>query len=402
MQKEEIQLLVKNYLNGVATAEELERLSDWYGSASDENVEWFAEVEREEELLKVSMYANIERKIGKQEIGKQGIGERGIGEREHSGSILKLWLRIAVAAAVAMIVFGVWLFNSRYGDGNVKPQTAAYANDLAPGKQGATLTLGNGKRIALSEAKNGVVVGKDLEYNDGTKVAGEELGSAMVEVTAETARGQTYSFTLPDGSKVWLNADSKISFPSQFKEGQRRIMLEGEAYFEVVKDQVHPFVVGTSLSGKRGGQEVEVLGTHFNINSYTNEPDIKTTLLEGSIKISSGSQNRIIKPNEQAIAGRGSIEIREVTAEDAVAWKNGYFQFNGDNLESIITRIARWYDISPVWQDETLKQEVFLGTVSRYEKISKVLHMLERTGTVSFSVTADNKLIIRKKNNWTN
>jgi transmembrane sensor len=308
--------------------------------------------------------------------------------------------RIAIAAAIALVVLGVYFFNYRndkHSDGDV-----LVTQDVAPGKVGATLTLANGEKIRLDEAVNG-----ELAKEAGVVITKSATGQLVYEIknktgesnkvnTLSTANGETYNLRLPDGSIVWLNSLSSLTYTTNLiKKGHRRLKLEGEAYFEIAKDKTHPFVVESK------GQEVEVLGTHFNISSYVDEASVKTTLLEGSVRISSrntamGSEREVIlKPNQQAVLQGEIIKVKPVIAVDAIAWKNGYFMFDSDNLEGVMTRIARWYNIEPVYEDESLKQEVFLGTISRYEKISKVLHMLERTGGVAFEIKG-NKVIIKK------
>jgi transmembrane sensor len=312
--------------------------------------------------------------------------------------------RINIAAAVVLVLFGIYFFN--YRNGKHSGSEALVTQHIEPGSVGATLALANGKKIRLNEAANG-----ELAKEAGVVITKSANGDLIYEIkdkagesgkvnTLSTANGQTYHLRLPDGTLVWLNSASSLTYAANLiKNGHRKVKLKGEAYFEVAKDKAHPFVVESK------GQEVEVLGTHFNINSYADEPSTKTTLLEGSVRIvhapSSGNaaagskEDVILKPNQQADLQRGIIKVKPVVAEDAIAWKNGYFNFDSDNLESIMGRIARWYNIQPVYEDEFLKQEIFIGTISKYEKISKVLHMMERTGSIAFEIKG-NKVIIKR------
>jgi transmembrane sensor len=324
---------------------------------------------------------------------------------------VRLWPRIAVAAAaVAAIVFGVWFFNSRY-DMNVEPGTeVAKVNDIAPGKNGATITLANGKVIQLSDAKTGVVVGSDLKYNDGAAVQGGDPDlrqDDVMQLTASTAKGQTYQFTLPDGTKVWLNADSKISFPSQFSGKERKILLDGEGYFEVAKDKVHPFKVATDK------QEVEVLGTHFNINAYKDESNTRTTLLEGSVSVRhaefiSASRNSrvggpdlrqddvVLKPNQQSVlTGSNQIKVTDVDVDEVLSWKSGKFSFASEEIGNIMKQISRWYDVDVNYTDDVQKIRIS-GSVSRFANISVLLQKLEQTGLVHFRVEG-RKIIVSKE-----
>jgi transmembrane sensor len=296
---------------------------------------------------------------------------------------VKLWPRItAAAAAVAAIVFGIWFFNSDTGIlKQVEMNSAQAVNDIAPGRNMATITLANGKIINLNNAKTGLVIdGSSLKYNDGSLVQnGAPSPGAKEMVTASTPRGGTYQITLPDGTHVWLNADSKISFPSQFFGGVRKIMLTGEAYFEVAKDKIHPFVVESR------GQSVEVLGTHFNINSYPDESQVQTTLLEGKVKVTGMQGHKLLRPGEQSVLTGTGLFVRKANEEEALAWKNGLFVFNNEPLESIMRKLARWYDIDVVYLDID-KSQVFAGGISKYGSISRILAKMEKTGGIHFKI----------------
>jgi ferric-dicitrate binding protein FerR (iron transport regulator) len=316
---------------------------------------------------------------------------------------MRLWPRIAVAAAaVAAIVVGVWLYSNKYQDASIKTGSTASVNDIAPGKNGATITLANGKVIQLSDKKLGVVIGDDdLKYNDGSDVRyssgtsssgslkSSQNSSGPVGVhsltpnsmilTASTARGQTYQFTLSDGTKVWLNADSKLEFPSNFVNSKtRNVKLSGEGYFEVAKDKAHPFIVTTDE------QEVEVLGTHFNISSYAHSGTV-TSLLEGAVKLTNKIESRVLKPGERGIATIKGIMLVPGDVNDAVAWKNGYFRFRGEQIQTIMDQLARWYDIEVSYQGK-MPQDGFNGKVSRNKNISQVLKALEAMKIVHFKV----------------
>ncbi len=391
MQKEEIALLVHKYLNDTATAEERAALQDWYESAAEENQTWFAEVRNEETLLKVAMYSRIARELGFEAVDAEEKGK------------LQLWPRIriavGIAAAVATIAFGVWFFTYREVASSLAPRNDDWAkNDVAPGRNGATITLGSGEVIALSDTRKGVVIGDgSLTYDDGSEIASQARNDGQggnpssgvnpslrgtkqspVEMTASTAKGQTYEFTLSDGTRVWLNADSKISFPSQFSGKERKILMSGEAYFEVAKNKARPFIAIAN------NQEVEVLGTHFNISSYSNEASIKTTLLEGSVRI---NKKTILKPGEQsAVDKAGSISVAAVDVEKAVAWKNGKFVFRDENIASVMRKLERWYNVEVIYQGD-FSNTSFTGSISRGEHISKILDKISYINKVHFKVS---------------
>jgi len=380
--------LMQKYLDETASPEERAIFESWYNQTVHDNLSPVNEPD----------YEALELRLAK----SLPAGGR---------KVYKLWSqpapnwirRIAVAAAaVAAIVFGVWFFNSERGVLKQVQDDVAYKNDIAPGKNGATITLANGKVIQLSDAKSGVVVGNgrityssSLRAGEVSKQSHDEIASIPRDdgraqaLIAATARGQTYQFTLSDGTKVWLNADSKLEFPSNFVNNKtRNVKLSGEAYFEVAKDKAHPFIVATDK------QEVEVLGTHFNINAYKDESNIRTTLLEGSVRVN----EVILKPNQQSVlSGSNRIAVKEVDTEDVMAWKSGLFVFENEQLESIMRKIGRWYNVTVAYDDPEIASQTFTGTVTRFGKISIVLKRLEVTGNVKFKLEG-NKIFVSKKN----
>lgn len=395
----EARLLLEKYKAGTCTTQEMQLIDKWLleihkGVRSDLQLEDFEEI-GPEVWNRVLQNRNKENNTSGTE-----------------GGLIKLWPRmaVAVAAAIAVIILGVWFFKGdRAAVDEVKGGVAA--NDIAPGKNGATLSLSNGKVIQLSAAKSGVVIADEgLAYNDGTALGGRdpdlrEDEKTKAEMTATTAKGQTYQFTLPDGTTVWLNADSRISFPFQFSGKERKILLSGEAYFEVAKHKSKPFIVETAGMPGRPAQYVEVLGTHFNISSYADEAATKTTLLEGRVRLSTlsypthgggkPSEAKILMPNQQAtLAGNNTIEIEQVNTSEAIAWKEGNFVFNDEGLESILRKVARWYDVDIVYESKPVGVSL-LGAVSRSKNVSAVLNALEQTGKVHFRIEGRRIVVMR-------
>ena len=303
---------------------------------------------------------------------------------------VRLWPRLLAAAAAILIVFGAGLYF--YMDKN-NPTVPVYANDIpSKGKNTATLTLANGEKIELSEAR----IGK-LADQAGIQISKTKDGQLIYEVkeeanakankwnTLSTAKGETYMVRLPDGTKVWLNNASALKYPATFSNLKKRsVELNGEAYFEVAKDPLYPFVVKTAE------QEVEVLGTHFNINSYTDENSTRTTLLEGAVKVSlvNGILSKVIKPGEEVLNIQQQLQVRPANLKDAVAWKSGYFRFNNENLESIMRQVSRWYDVDVVYEGNRneLVALTFWGIVSKEKNVSEVLKMIERAEKVKFKI----------------
>ncbi len=310
---------------------------------------------------------------------------------------VKLWVRIA-AASLFVVVFGIgWIFWSKYGSHTEKNRS--YAQDIAPGKTGATLTLANGKKIRLANAVNG-----EIAKESGISVSKTAEGNLVYEVgtsskeglkkggmnTLSTARGETYILILPDKSKVWLNAASSLTYAADLLDrGIRRVQLQGEAYFEISKDKQHPFVVSTA------NHDIEVLGTHFNVSSYPDEPSTTTTLLEGSVKTNKGELTRVLKPNQQSVFTQGNFSIKNVNAEDAIAWKDGTFLFEDETLQSIMRRISRWYNVEVEYADNVDKNKLYGGGLSRYENVSSVLKILESTKKIHFKIEGRRILVMK-------
>lgn len=297
------------------------------------------------------------------------------------------WKRIAAAAAIVMMLGSTYYLFLQTGR---HKSVARYANDIAPGKNSATLTLANGTKIVLSDAANG-----KLAEQAGVNISKTDSGQLVYEIkdqqtagmnvmnTLTTANGETYRLRLPDQSEVWLNAASSIRFPASFASlKQRRIELSGEAYFEIAPDAAHPFIVKTDQ------QEVQVLGTRFNINSYKDADVTVTTLLDGSVRVADALPNKgeILKPGQQAIVKENSrIMIMPANIKAAMAWKNGYFRFNNGSINEIMLQLGRWYNIEVRYEGK-LSEERFSGNISRNKNISEVLDMLSYSNAVKFKV----------------
>jgi transmembrane sensor len=304
----------------------------------------------------------------------------------------KLWWRISSAAAVLTLMFiGIYYFNYRKELSLSQPIAAS--KDIGPGKVGATLTLSNGKKIKLTGALNG-----EIAKEAGITVTKTADGQLIYELkegsgdpnkinTLTTAKGETYILTLPDQSKVWMNAASTITYATSFTNG-RKIKLTGEAYFEVTEDKTHPFLVETK------NQTVEVLGTHFNINAYADEGDVATTLLTGKVKVATKLQAKILTPGNQSIVNETSFQIKTVDTERAIAWKNNKFLFENDDIKYIMRMIERWYDVEVVYTGQ-MPTEKFGGGVSRFGNVSQVLKILQSTGGVNFKIEG-RKIIVSK------
>lgn len=309
-------------------------------------------------------------------------------------------LRLSAVAASVMVAFAVaLLFNHK---SNIK-QSAIHqtVKDVAPGKDAAVLTLADGRKIVLTGTANGELVkqagiritkatdGKLIYHIDNATTNSYDASNMFN--TISTPMGGQYQVNLPDGTQVWLNSASSIKFPMQFTSaGKRNITLTGEAYFEVTKDKKRPFIVNTQR------QSIEVLGTHFDVSSYPDDASTKTTLLEGSVKITAGTQTSLLKPGQQAEVTQ-TISISTVDTEIAVAWKNGYFHFDDERLESVMKKITRWYDLEVEYKDSSLKNELFAAYSTRFANVSQLLKRLNQIGNAQFDLEGRTILVTRKK-----
>lgn len=299
----------------------------------------------------------------------------------------RFFLYAAAAVIICLLSAGVYFLLKQ--DQRKENITAAEnnkkADDIKPGGNKAILTLADGSTIFLDQAQNGKLTtqGNSTILKQNGMVSYNTLKNKSTEIlynTFSTPRGGQYQLMLADGSKVWLNAASSLRFPASFVGKERKVELLGEAYFEVAKNASMPFKV------KVNGMEVEVLGTHFNVNSYDDESSIRTTLLEGSIKINKNNTHTLLKPGEQArLSKAGDIKvIKDADVEEAVAWKDGKFQFDRADIHAVMRQIARWYDVEVDYKGNFTSH--FGGTISRDVNLSQVLNMLHLTGKVNFSV----------------
>ncbi|HEY1164948.1 MAG TPA: FecR domain-containing protein [Chitinophaga sp.] len=296
------------------------------------------------------------------------------------------------AAAIFVLVAGLsaLLFNRQPDKplrvANTQP---ARSTPITPGTNIATLTLADGSTIALEDAANGVLTqtggtavtktGKGaIAYSDKGKHAATDQHSFN---TINIPRGGQYTVTLSDGTKVWLNSESSLTYPVVFGGTERRVILKGEAYFEVSKNEQQPFIAQTEHA------DVFVLGTHFNIDAYKDEKTEKVTLLEGSVRLSTGTAKALLTPGEQGIIApsQTGIDKKKVNVNQVMAWKAGYFVFRNNTIQDIMRQIGRWYDVEVVYEGE-LPKGTFGGTYSRNKDIHELLKGLELTGLVHFKI----------------
>lgn len=295
------------------------------------------------------------------------------------------WIAAAAAVIVVIISVAIYHYSSRPSSNTV----TKVRTDIMPGSNKAILTLSNGHTIALSGSAKGNIatqgnitinqINGSIEYDS---VANAKSLSAFNNLS--TPNGGQYHLVLADGTNVWLNSASSIKYPTAFTGNERRVEITGEAYFEVAHNKNMPFRVVSR------GQTVEVLGTHFNINAYSDESTVKTTLLEGSVRVSSvlnGHEvNVLLKPGEQASLSPENIKVINADTDEAIAWKNGDFIFDNQALPDILRQIARWYDVKIIYQADVKRNVTYSGAVARSRNLSAVLKMLESAGNVRFKI----------------
>jgi len=287
----------------------------------------------------------------------------------------RTWWRYA-AAAVLVLVIGsaayLLFYNKEQETGTPEQPIASVTNDLPPGSYKARLTLADGSTIVLDSATGGTLAqqGTTQILNKEGKLVYEGQGKSEDEVyynVLTTSRGQMYPLFLSDNSKVWINSASSIKFPVRFAGAERRVEITGEAYFEIAHNASKPFIVSVN------GVEIKVLGTKFNVNSYTNDGPIKTTLIEGAVQVKKGIHRTVISPGEQAQVEDNRINVKTgVDTDKELAWKNGLFFFKKERLKSIMPQIERWYDVD-VKYEGSVQDKLISGKIDRNVNLSEML-----------------------------
>lgn len=358
MEKKEIDKLILAYLNGTATGEQrkiielhyLDYLDKAITSPTQEQVDRSFEQTYCCLLSEIKPYTKPTRKLFR--------------------------LRVLPYAAAILLIFGIiGALYVKYGSPIDSVQLSNMM--ILPAGNRAILTVDGEKPIVLDETQDGIVM-KDgaIQYNDGGAIVSDT--HSVKRYTLQTPKGGTYQLQLADGTKVWLNADSHVSYSADFGHTPlRQVQLQGEAYFEVAKHKNHPFVVETAK------ERVEVLGTHFNVNTYPDELTSRTTLLEGSVRVNSSV---VLVPGQQAIVGTsGDLRVIPVDTQQVIAWRMGKFVFESEALESVMQKIGRWYNVDIIYKG-SVSNKTFSGTVSRFEDIHKLLDVITYTSGVQFKL----------------
>ncbi|TCD03514.1 FecR family protein [Pedobacter psychroterrae] len=361
--------LLNRYKNGSCTEEEIALLESWYLEAKDKGI-GLTESDLTEAKNKVWSTLPVHEMYGRKTVN--------------------LWKNIAAAASIVIAVAAGMFFYYPYKNTGKEGKMDNVA-EIVPGSNKAILTLANGSKISLTDAVNGKLASQSgvviSKTKDGQLIYhvipspvshGTDNQKVIEYNTISTPRGGQYRVILPDGTAIVLNSASSLKYPTSFSGARRTVELTGEAYFEVAHKPDMPFIVYSNL------QSVEVLGTHFNISAYPDEADIKTTLLEGKVRINVGSKTPVIlSPGEQATVIQNSISVSDVYPEDVIAWTKNVFVFNNEELGSIMRKISRWYDVEVICPDEIARIK-FAGSVSRGKNIREVLKIMELTESIHF------------------
>ncbi len=379
MHLQRVNFLIEKLVAGSISSSEQDELFIWYKEVAEQE---FVSSETEEEIQIRIFFRLMESTGYNQQLAFK------------KRNIKRIWYGVIAAVASMLLIGFVMLYNLKspsevnlqYVEHDGKP-------DYMPGGNRALLRMEDGEVIALSTSKTGIQMDKGLRYTDG-----DGLGASLAlqpdqvqQLQLIIPRGGIYQVILSDGSKIWLNANSTLTYPSQFLGAARTVSLEGEAYFEISKNR-KPFIVKTAQ------QEVNVLGTKFNVSSYSNRNEERITLVEGSIQVKSPFGAYLLHPNQELITDAHKSFQQDADAEDAIAWKGGIFLFDNMKLADVLLRLADWYNVDFEFKDERLKSELIFAIVKRSDQISVVLQKIADTDVAAFDIQKT-KIIVRKKRN---
>lgn len=378
-------------LSGEITADEQEQLNEWLNKD-------------ESHQLLLQDFTNQKLSQDRRDvIGRIDMDEAWRGFQQKIASEKKVinleWRRILKYTAIIALplLVGVYIFIQNFSQEN---KIANLPVEIAPGVKQAKLILSNGESIALGEKaldlsmleEKVVIENKTLNYTSNKKAVGKlDYNQLLI------GRGEEYQLILADGTKVWLNSESKLTYPTQFANHVREVKLEGEGYFEVVNNPDAPFIVKTNQ------MDIEVLGTAFNVSSYQDEGSVTTTLVEGSVKIATNFGNQkavVIKPNEQAVFNleTNRIQVEDVDSRIAGSWRQGVFAFYEEDLELIMQKLSRWYKINVFYENSEVKDYQFSGKLPRFENCNDLLEMIEKTTNVKFEIKNNETIFVSTKN----
>lgn len=385
LNREDISRLARKYLDGHASEEEIRLLHEWYDTVNTGDTETVVTAtEQTPELFGQSTWMELQQLLAT---------DREI-PRPQTSAVRTLWWRAAAAVLLLLTtVAGVYYWQTTPHKATHLPVAAVMTDVKAPANTKATLTLANGQQIVLDSAANGLLAmqaNTSIVKNSAgqiTYMAAGENAALQYNTLSVPTGSKAVSLVLSDGTKVWLNVASSITYPTAFSGKERKVQIKGEAYFEVVSNPATPFVVTKPGTGT----DIWVLGTHFNVNAYDGEPDIKITLLEGAVKIAKEQQSMLLRPGEQARVSSSIRRVKEVAVEEVVAWKEGLFVFDKTDIQSMMRQAERWYGIT-VQYPNGVPAEEFTGSLSRDVSLSEFLKILEYS-EVTAKIKGNNVMI---------
>jgi hypothetical protein len=385
-QHQQLRDILAKYDAGTITEDELLVLENWYASFEG-NPDLIDSLSTEERVFRKNQ---LQEKIFDQIDAETSASPAPPKKRFflHQGN--RLWQ--AAASLVFLCAVSFYIFKQQADQSPIPAKEQS--SSIHPATDKATLTLGNGEKILLDESKNGelstegnIHINK-LKSGNLVYTAGKNVDKVHVN-TLTTPRGGRYQLTLADGTQVWLNAQSSISYPSAFRGSSREVTISGEVYFEVAHNAAMPFRVRSE------NQVIEVLGTHFNVNTYKAEARTKTTLLSGSIALTHAHQRLMLKPGEQGIVAGESMSIKNVDPTEVIAWKEGYFDFTDADIGSVVDELGRWYNVDIQYQGAATS-ETFTGRIPRSWPFEKVLHLLKTFKSIQVEMQG-RRLIVETK-----
>lgn len=364
--------LEAKWLNGTITPEEEKEYAQWYNEDDGAAI-------------------IIPSKAGANELEhKTRLLQHIAGKTYNRKALVRRILLRSSAAAVLLLLIGAVVY--KYVVPAKEPSHAIAKNiDVLPGKDRAILTLSSGQQVELSGQQKIADGDVDINNNNGELVynAANKRTNTIRYNTMTTPNGGKYKINLPDGTQVWLNAASSISYPTVFSGDARKVRVTGEVYFDVAKKENTPFIVDVD-----GQLEVNVLGTAFNVNAYRNEENVLATLINGKVKVVKGNESVVLVPGDQSGIRNGKLQVvNSVDIEKIVAWKENKFVFEGDKLSSILRQLERWYDVEVVYEGK-FSDELFSGVISRNKNVSEVFKMLQQAGNLKYRI-AGRKIFVQ-------
>ncbi|WP_127124897.1 FecR family protein [Pseudoflavitalea rhizosphaerae] len=379
--------LWRQYLGNQASKEELDELFRFNAFPDDEQQNVVIELVLAELPDAGSLDADRQ-----EEILQSILDVIGTENKPRVHSLKRVWM--AAASVLLLLTAGLyWLMTLRSTDSTV-------TTDIQPGTNGALLTLADGKQVLLDTIRDATISlqqGVNARVVNGTLVYEQGSAEEIVFNTVTTPKGRQYQLTLSDGTKVWLNADSRIHYPASFSGVERTVDIEGEVYFEVMKSKSVPFRVRIDNRA-----EVEVLGTNFNVNAYANEDALSATLLEGAVRVHGPSGIVSLKPGQQAqVPASGNIKLNDTAdLEKVMAWKNGLFAFENASLQEVMQQLERWYGVDVVYKEE-IPDIKFGGMMLKSLTLAEVLRLLKIMAgdELEFNLTNDRILIVSRAKN---